>query len=233
MRIAICDDETRDRDNIKRAVQTHNLSHEIIEFNSAVPLMESISGGHSFDVLFLDIEMPDSNGWIVAEQIKELNINIYIAMVTVRAEYIYDCFDRVNWFIAKPAPEEKIHKILNNAHDRLFPAVIEFEYDNVPVILTAPEIMYVEVRKNDVYIFAVGKEYKIRETMTVIKHKFNLPCFVSTHQSYIVNLDHYDTIEENDIVLKNKDKIPLSRNKRKDFYNALREYIKRKKTNVL
>ncbi|NMA67605.1 MAG: response regulator [Clostridiaceae bacterium] len=96
MKIAICDDELKDRMNIKQFVYTHQIKHDIIEFNSAIPLLESISKDEHFDVLFLDIEMPDSDGWAVAEQLKKANASIYIAMVTVMDNYIFDCFDRVN-----------------------------------------------------------------------------------------------------------------------------------------
>lgn len=234
MKIAICDDEKRDRENIKNFVRTHDNKHDIIEFSSAVPLMESINNGESFDVLFLDIEMPDSDGWVVAEQLKAAKVNIYIAMVTVRADYIYDCFDRVNWFVAKPALEAKIHKILNNAHDRLYPVAITFEIDKKPIVLTATEIICVEVRHNDIYILSTeNKQYKIRESLTAIKKKLELPCFILVNQSCLINLDFYETIdiERNQVVLKNGIKFDLSRKQNKIFYNALREYILRKKSN--
>jgi CheY-like chemotaxis protein len=71
MKIAICDDEARDREQIKHYINTHSTKHEIIEFNSAIPLLKSIYAHEHFDVLFLDIQMPDSDGWEIAEKLKK------------------------------------------------------------------------------------------------------------------------------------------------------------------
>ena len=232
MKIAVCDDEKRDRDDISRLIHKHSTRHKIHEFDCAIPLMENINNGASFDVLFLDIEMAESDGWTVAKQLKESNSNIYIVMFTVKGNYIYDCFDRVDWFFAKPVTEAQVHKVLNIAHEKLSPAIIEFESNKAPIILTAPEIMYIKVERNDVYIHTTKHTYKIRESLVNITKKLNFPFFVSPYQSYILNLDHYSTIAKGDIILKNNEKIPLSRHKSKDFYNSLREYIMRKKSNA-
>ena len=232
MKIAVCDDEKRDRENIINLIQKHNTQHKVYEFNSAIPFMESIDNGEAFDVLFLDIDMPDSDGWIVAEQLKADKPNIYIVMVTVKSGYIYDCFDRVDWFFPKPIQEFQVNKVLNNAYDRLSPALIEFECNKIPVVLTVAEIMYIEVKRNDVFIHATEKSYKIRDSLVNINKKFSFPCFASPYQSYTINLDHYDTIDDGCIILKNKEKIPLSRHKSKDFYDSLREYVRRKKSHV-
>ena len=109
--------------------------------------------------------------------------------------------------------EAKVHKILDNAYEKLFPTIFEFEIKKFPVILKAPEILYVEVKRNDVYIHAVDKVYKIRESMRKITAMFDVPGFISTHRSYIINLEHYNTIKNNEVILKNGERIPLSRSK--------------------
>lgn len=182
-------------------------------------------------MLFLDIQMPDSDGWKVAEQLKKAKTDIYIAMVTINDNYVYDCFDRVDWFAAKPVSEARIHKILNNAYDKLYLTIFEFVIDKVTVALTAPEIVYIKVKRNDVYIHTVNSTHKIRESLSNITKQFDMPGFTSTHQSYLINLEHFGTVDDSQVVLKNGERVPLSRNKSKHFYNALREYVIRRKSN--
>ena len=225
MRIAICDDEARDREPIKLFVNTHDSKNEIIEYSSAVPLLKDIYANEHLDLLFLDIQMPDSNGWEVAERLKKAKTDIYIAMVTINDNYVYDCFDRVDWFATKPVSEAKIHKILNNAYEKLFPTIFEFVVDKITIALTVPEIIYIEVKRNNVYIHTVKSVYKIRESLININKQFNILGFTAPHQSYIINLEYFMTVEDNQIVLKNDERIPLSRSKSKHFYNALREYV--------
>ncbi len=232
MKIAICDDEARDREQIKHYINTHSTKHEIIEFNSAIPLLKSIYAHEHFDVLFLDIQMPDSDGWEIAEKLKKTKTNIYIAMVTINNNYIYDCFDRVDWFTPKPVTKAKIHKVLNNAYETLFPIIFKFVFGKIPVALTAPEIVYFEVKRNDVFIHTVDYIYKIRESLHNINKQFYTQGFASPHQSFLLNLDHFESIENNMIILKSGGQIPLSRGKSSQFYNELREYVIRRKSNV-
>ena len=232
MKIAICDDDEKDRIHIKHYIQTHNLQHDIIEFNLTLPLLQRINENEHFDVLFLDIEMPDPNGWNVAAQLKKRNPNIYIAMVTINDNYVFDCFDRVNWFAPKPISEAKVHKILDNAYEKLYPIIFEFTIDKTPLILTAPEIIYIEVKRNHIYIHTRDQIHKIRNSMCNITKQFEMPYFVSPHQSFIVNLEHFNTLVDNQILLKNGAYIPLSRSRSKLFYNALREHVRRRKSYV-
>ncbi len=44
--------------------------------------------------------------------------------------------------------------------------------------------------------------------------------FFQTHRSYIVNLDHVACYERNEIMLQNKTKVPLSRQKYREFQKA-------------
>ena len=159
MRIAICDDLAEDRKHIIRFIETHAIKHEIIEFDSAIPFMKRIH--EHFDVLFLDIQMPDSCGWEVANLLKKSKSEIYVVIVTINNNYIYDCFDRVDWFAPKPIYEAKVHQILDNACDKLFPTSFDFIIDKVTVSLTSREIIYIEVKRNDIYIYTLNETYKI------------------------------------------------------------------------
>ena len=233
MKIAICDDELKDREIIRNFVISHDNKHEIFEYNSAIPLLEDIYDDTHFDVLFLDIQMPDSDGWEVAKKLKRAKTNIYIAMVTIKHNYIHDCFDRVHWFADKPVSEDRIHRILDDAYERLHPTTFEFVIDKVTIVLAASEIIYIEVKHNNVYIHTDDSVYKVRESLKNINKQFDLTEFTSTHRSYLINLEHFETVEVGDsqIILKNGDCVPLSRNKIKHFYSALREYIIRTKSN--
>lgn len=196
-------------------------------FSLAKPFLEKLAAGEHFDLVFLDVQMPDGDGWEIAKQLKQAKVKLYIAMVTIHGEYIFDCFDRVDWFAPKPLTEEKVWKILDRAEEQLFPVVFEFQAEGVTVPLSAPEIVYFEVQHNDLYIHTVHRIYKVRSTLkkiTEIVASFSQ--FVQIHASYIINLDYYDHIEAGAIVLKTEEDIKLSRTYRDGFFDALDTYVR-------
>jgi len=232
MNIIICDDEEKERSIIKQYINSFDANNTVIEFESAVLLLNYINEGKHCDILFLDVQMPNIDGWNAAKQLKNINAKIFIIMITIKSDYIYNSFDRVNWFVEKPVTESRIHQILNNAYEKLHPVFIEFYINNTPVILFINEITYIEVNGNYVYINTLNKKYKIRESLKNIIKKHNFSNFISTHQSFLVNLDHYKTVMESQVILTNDVKIPLSRNKNKQFYDALRKHIIKRKSYV-
>jgi len=82
-KIAICDDDLRDIETIRSHVISHKNQHDVFEFNSGKTLLEKIHSNEHFDLLFLDVQMPDSDGWSIAEYLKKSKTKLFVAMVTV------------------------------------------------------------------------------------------------------------------------------------------------------
>ena len=227
MKIAICDDDVSDIKHLSKSIKAHFDTHEIIEFLSVDAFLKQIYSGESFDILFLDVQMPNANGWEIAKKLKQAKHKIFIAMVTVHGEYIFDCFDRVDWFAPKPVSQEKVSQILNSAQERLFPRVFELQTDNLKIALIAPEIIYFEIQRNTLFVHTTGGCHKTRLSLKKAKEML-VGCsqFVQTHSSFIINLDHYDRITGSYITLKNQKEIKLSRTFRDSFYKVLSEYVR-------
>lgn len=227
MKIAICDDDPNDIKQLKHYVLNHDNSHIIYEFTGAIQLLKKLSDGEDFDLLFLDIQMPDGNGWEIAKELKERKSKVYIAMITVLGEYIFECFDRVDWFAPKPYNCDRIFQILNNAEEKLYPKTFSFINDRIQTYLNANEIIYLEVRRNNLLINTTKKTYSVRMTLKNAQTMLS-ECkqFVQIHNSYVLNLDYYEALVSSEIILKTGTKLALTRTYRKHFFEALSEYIR-------
>lgn len=228
MKIAICDDNIYDIETLKTNIRKHSSGHRIHTFLSVKPFLRRVYGGEQFDMVFLDVQMPDADGWEIALELKRRMQKLFIAMVTIHGEYIYDCFGRVDWFAPKPISKERVWIILDNADEKLFPPEISFKSGKMLVKLTAAEIIYFESQRNIIFIHTLEQEYKERSSLKQLKEKI-LPYhqFIQVHSSFIINMDYYDHLDRNYIILKNHEAIKLSRTFRSNFLTALAEYLRR------
>lgn len=228
MRIAICDDDYRDIDHLRKYILSHPKGHEVVTFLSANVFMQQIYSGEHFDLLFLDVQMPDSDGWETALELKRIKSKIFIAMVTVWGEYIYDCFDRVDWFTAKPVSKEKVFRILDSAQEKLFPVICKFLTEGMTIELSTSEIIYFEIRRNILTVHSVHAAYPVKMSLKAAKALVaNCPQFVQVHSSFVINLDHYCETKGSNIVMKNQEEIKISRTYRDSFFSGLSEYVRR------
>ena len=70
---------------------------------------------HTLDVAFLDIEMPDMNGLLLAKELKEIQPDLNIVFVTGHMEYAFDAHQIfASGYLMKPAGTEDVEKVLSN-----------------------------------------------------------------------------------------------------------------------
>ncbi|MCT2537137.1 response regulator [Aquibacillus koreensis] len=72
------------------------------------------------DVAFVDIEMPEMNGLVLAEKLKSLQPQIEIIFVTAFQEYAVEAFEQYALdYLLKPVRRERMQTTINRIHTRL------------------------------------------------------------------------------------------------------------------
>ena len=98
LRIAICDDEkeavTLHEKIIKDSLQSCGIGYEITTYTYSSNLLSDIAeDGFFYDLLLLDIEMPDVTGMELSKKIKPFLPNIKVIFITSHLEYAIDAFE--------------------------------------------------------------------------------------------------------------------------------------------
>lgn len=113
IRIAAVDDEIHTLKRFQRMIQNYDDVELCGLFESGEQLLSYLKE-HPLDAVFLDIEMPEMNGLVLAQQILDLDINIEIVFITAFNQYAVEAFEvQAVDYIMKPLKKERLEKTLN------------------------------------------------------------------------------------------------------------------------
>lgn len=231
MRIAICDDLTECRLSVKcYAGEYFKLRHiecSIDEFQTGTDLLKS---DEIYDILFLDIELGDTNGIAVAKQIQQKHKNTVILVVTAYHQYLDDAMDiQVTRYIDKPATQNRIFSALDKAMSVINESVITLHMKDSKVArLKISDIIYAEAKLKGVFIYAKETNYNIKETMKQLRSMLTASCFAVPHNSYIVNMNYIQNFQRNEITLAqpcSNIKISVATRKQSEFKRRFLDFI--------
>lgn len=158
------------------------------------------------DLVFLDIEMPGMSG---IEMIKNLEKKPIIIFITAKPEYALEAFElNVADYMVKPVTLSRFMVAASRAKD-MFESIsqkIELSEKNKEYIfvrsnsvltkIKMKDIIYVQALGDYVNIFTPEKRHTVHITLRGMEEKLGKDKFYRLHRSYLVSLDHVDSIED-------------------------------------
>ena len=230
MNVAVLDDEPEDvrllAGYLERFQLEYDVPMQIHTFYAGIDFLEEYAG--EYDIIFLDIKMPDSDGLTVAREIRRRDPAVAIIFVTIMAQYAIHGYE-VNAidFIVKPVGyfnfAEKLEKAIRFKQARDNKDILLMGEDGV-VRLTASQLWYAEKDKNDlIYHTAVG-EFQKRGSMKALKESLRGLPFAECTAGCLVNLNRVQRIWKDTVFLPGIE-LPLSRRMKKTFTQRYIEYI--------
>lgn len=225
MRIAVCED-----DNIVAAfmedyiasMEAENIEYEI--FTSGDDLIHYMEQENvTFNILFMDIEMPGQNGIETSAYVREKDKNALIIFITDHKEYVYEVFDVLPFrFLIKPVTREALNLVMKKAfeHFNLTKQVFFFKQNKTQLQVAFDEIIYFEGNLRKVRLVTTGGEYDFYGKISEVVKKLDGNLFLQIHNSYIVNMDQIRKISESVVLLKSGITLPISK--------KYREYVRQK-----
>lgn len=108
MNIIAVDDEMHALHNLSKAIKLAEPSASITTFNFSEDAIE-YAKSNIVNVAFLDIEMVEMNGLVLAKNLKEIHGETNIIFVTGHSSYMESAFDmHVSGYLLKPVDAERI-----------------------------------------------------------------------------------------------------------------------------
>ncbi|GMQ64735.1 LytR/AlgR family response regulator transcription factor [Vallitalea maricola] len=228
LNIAICDDEILQVNLVEKlimeAVETENIKVNILKFLCGEDLI-AYCNSNKLHIIFLDMEMKGLDGIESARKIREKNDNVIIIFVTGYKEYVFDVFE-VNTFryILKPVKIEQFQKALYDAikiigelkEPQKEEEFLVINKNKEKIIIAYNSINYFEKYKNKVMVMADNQNIEFYGTFNELNMLLNGDRFIRVHQGYIANIDKIELITSKEVLLKNGNRIPVSRRNAKE-----------------
>ncbi len=228
IKVAICDDEPKAAEMIAHEVgrQFVRLGEQvdIARYESGTALKADVFSGTSFQVIFLDIGMPDINGISLGKRIKERDDKILIVFVSGREDHVFESFAASPFrFIRKTAFKEEISKTISDIVDTLkskSAAGILIKFRQSFVKINPFDILYVEAENKVTRVVLTTREIESKTTLSEFEEILLPYGFIKVHRSYLVNYRFIFAIHKEDLILDNrKTFIPISRHRLSEVKN--------------
>lgn len=229
--IALCDDEAAELKKTEQMLSSYEKNHPemgfVIQcFENAEELLYMVrERNYTPDLVLMDIYMPGKTGVEAAKELREIGSEGKIIFLTTSREYALDAFEvDATQYLVKPVAEQTLYPIL----DKLLKNIEEESRKYVLLRVegrirrvTVSNITYCEAQgKNQKLYLADGRQYLLRMTMAeLVETLCRYQEFMRVGGSYIVNLEHVDGLNAQEIQMADGRNIYLPRGS----YKSLRE----------
>ncbi len=239
MRIAVCDDDEREISRIRELMTEYQVSRKISVdchyFMNSTDFLCELKGGE-YDLVLLDVLMPGTGGIGAAQELRKLDENVRLIFVSASPEFAVESYSvGAYYYLLKPISADSFFKLLDKVRGELSVQteqgfIIKSREGVGRIVFSA--LAYVEVINKTVFFhLADGVVREVTATLADFEEKLmSRPEFLKTHRSYLVNLRYIQAIDINCVVMKNGDRIPLSRQRRGQVQDAYMRFLIREGT---
>lgn len=204
IRIAIVDDEESILEYINKCVDNSCKylfkEYEIQCFNNANDYLNAQRTA-AFQIIFLDICMPEVNGFELSEKLRDSSINqntdIFIIYITSNEQLVFQSFDYHPFHFIRKREDKLIQNDISlvlrkvQRHMSQNKTITLYLPYNKTIIVQIQDIEYIISDKHYAQYYLVdGTLIKCREKITDIENKMSDYDFLRIHRSYIVNLKY-------------------------------------------
>jgi DNA-binding LytR/AlgR family response regulator len=176
-------------------------------YSESVEARNILTKRHDIDLIILDIEMPEMNGF---DFITSLDFPPNIIIVSAAEEYALKAFDfNVVDYLLKPVTYGRFCKAIdktvryftrkevsNTGDEEIF-----IKKGSSLVKLKLRDIIYIEALENYVTLTTNNDKFTIHFTMKAIENQLPSGVFIRVHRSFIINKTMIQAIKENSLDL--------------------------------
>lgn len=135
-------------------------------------------------------------------------------------------------FLAKPLLYRKVENILDKVYKKKLLRAEEklfLKCQDGLITLQISDIIYIQTRNKLLILHTTSGDIQSNQRMGELEKRLSRKLFFRCHNSYIVNFDYVEGIQNDNVLIKCKSQqikaIPVSKYKKEEFMRALARYV--------
>lgn len=221
---AVCLEQTLSA--VKKCLQ--GVEGRIDLFQNGMAFLKAFQD-RAYDLVFLDIEMPELDGITLAKKLRRLSKDVPIIFLTSHIEYALEGYE-VNAlrYLTKPVDIEKLHSVLSVVIERMRQQrILWIKTDMGEQKLFVKDILFMEAQNQNILIYTKKDAYCVRYNLSDYAQELAQDGFFRIHRGYLVSLAYIKSVGKGEITLANSTVLPVSRSKEKELKEALFQHIRK------
>lgn len=221
MNILICDDE-KDFLNIsylhvQEYMRNRYIPCTITATDEPVTILQS---NKIFDMAILDIQMPGTDGLMLAKKLRKRNPKLALFFITNYDEYQDDAMDLQAFrFFKKPFNVQRLYAGLDKAMEYIDGTYVEvfFSSNSEQEKILVDDIIYITRLDRKILMVSKQGSFNTRETMDEWCEKLPPLFFYLVHKSFLVNLHYVRKYSYSELILDDGTRIPIAAKRQAAF----------------
>lgn len=225
LKVALCDDNKTEQELLRSFLTKYELEHDIdfqiSIFSDGKELLRAYQQAESFQLLLLDMEMPNINGLDAAKYIrKNIDKNINIIFISHYPEYMQQSMHvRPFFYLNKPVTYEMFQNILNEflqelSENETYVTLVHTNLNETMVHIK--ELYYVETENAKKKLLLFHTEHENISVNGIIadwETRLQNYGFMMCNRGLLVNLSRIHYMDNKYLYLTNGERLAISRNK--------------------
>lgn len=225
IKIAVCDDDVHFTSDtlkplISKAVKDADIQANVTYFENGNELLLEFEENRIFDIVILDIDMPSINGKELAKKLRDIDSEFCLAFISALKEEVYSTILLgISAFIPKEFDKsiyiESLSQVFRDYSNRKpDDNIVEILVDGIPSIRRIPlnNIYYFQSIGGNIVLHTYSEQFILVErVLEKIVQVYSHKGFYRTHRNYLVNIGRIFEVMDREIILSNKEHLPLSK----------------------
>ena len=181
-----------------------------------------------YDIILLDIQMRRMDGMAAAEAIRKVDKDVILIFITNMAQFAIEGYevDAMD-FILKPVSYYRLAAALTKAKKRLQAETgvrLVLHSKDGTYYLDSARVHYIEILNHHTIFHTEDGRYDSTGSLKKLEEQLQGQSFARCNNCYLVNLHFVAAVEGSDVVV-GRDRLQISRTRRKQFLQKMSEYF--------